>query len=743
MHGTVQGVGFRPFVYGLATELGLTGFVLNDGLGVLIEVQGSPAEIERFCASLIVDAPPLAVVVSVADEDLPPGAADDFTIRASEAGPSQAPVSPDVATCDDCLAEMNDPNDRRFGYPFINCTNCGPRFTIVEAIPYDRPYTTMHSFEMCHACRAEYEDPGDRRFHAQPIACPDCGPRLILSTSAESLDRDALAEIADMISRGCLVAIKGLGGYHLACDAFDESAVRELRRRKGREEKPLAVMVGSATEARGLAALSDVEVEVLSSDRRPIVLVEKQEGSGLAPSISPGDRHVGLMLAYTPLHHLLLAQVGRPVVMTSGNQTDEPIVYSDTDARERLAPIADAVLSHDRAIRMRCDDSVVRVVDGRIYPIRRGRGLAPAPIYVDPPFKVPVLGAGAQLKHTFCLGTEDRAIVSQHIGDLQSYEAMVAFEDAVAHLKQVFDVEPKVVAHDLHPDYLSTKWAAAQTEARSVPVQHHHAHIASCLADNGRSDRVIGLALDGTGLGDDGTLWGCEVLVCDPAGYSRVAHLRYVPVPGGEAAIKEPWRMAAVYLDRIFGSAARDLDLDLVRITGASWDPILKMAASGINSPQASSAGRLFDAVAAIVTGHHLVTYEGQAAAALEQVADPTVTEAYACTVGEGLIEGSDLVAAVVEDMRHRQPPEIVAGRFHNGLARGLADASVAVRSRYGISTVALSGGTFQNLLLLTRTRAYLESEGFEVLVHRQVPPNDGGISLGQAVVANALSGDG
>lgn len=738
VRGTVQGVGFRPFIYGLATKLGLTGFVLNDGAGLLVEVEGRPAAVGRFCTSLTADAPPLAVVVSLTDEEIPPDGADGFAIRPSEGGSSQVPISPDIATCDDCLAEMNDPVDRRFGYAFINCTNCGPRFTIVEAIPYDRCNTTMESFEMCAACKAEYEDPSDRRFHAQPIACPDCGPVLKLSTVSESSSGDALAQAADMIRAGSVVAVKGLGGYHLACDALDEPAVAELRRRKGREEKPLAVMVASMAQAHAVADISVAEMQVLSSDRRPIVLAKKREGSGLAPSISPGDRHLGLMLPYTPLHHLLLRQVGGPVVMTSGNHADEPIVYLDTDAQERLAPVADAVLSHDRPIRMRCDDSVVRVVDDRIYPIRRSRGLAPAPIYVDPPFGVPVLGTGAQLKHTFCLGSGERAIVSQHIGDLQSYEAMVAFEDAVTHFQEVFEIEPEVVAHDLHPEYLSTKWAVTRSAARRVAVQHHHAHIASCLADNGRSDRVIGLALDGTGLGDDGTLWGCELLVCDPATYTRDVHLRYVPVPGGEAAIKEPWRMAAVYLDRIFGSAALDLELELVKATGPSWEPILKMASGDINSPQASSAGRLFDAVAAMVTGHHRVSYEGQAAAALEQVADPAVTDSYPCAVEGGVIEGSDLVAAVVEDLRAGERPEIVAARFHNGLARVLTDVAVAAHTRHELSTVALSGGTFQNLLLLTRTRTYLEAEGFEVLVHRQVPPNDGGLSLGQCVVANA-----
>ncbi len=718
----------------------LAGFVLNDGGGVVAEVQGEAEAVERFYASLTHDAPPLAVVVSVTSQDVAPGDGHGFTIRASDAsGSAAAPISPDIATCDECLSEMTDPSNRRFRYPFINCTNCGPRFTIVASVPYDRPSTTMSSFDMCAACAAEYTSPADRRFHAQPIGCPQCGPRLTLLASADVVVGDpALSEAARMIREGSLIAVKGLGGYHLACDAVNETAVSELRRRKGREQKPLAVMVATIGDAEALADLSPQEVEVLSSDRRPIVLVEKRAGSGLAHSVSPRDRYVGVMLSYTPLHHLLLAEVGGPVVMTSANTAEEPIVYADDDARERLGPVADAVLSHDRPIRMRCDDSVVRVVDGGIYPIRRSRGLVPAPVYVDPPFKAAVLGAGAQLKHTFCLGTQDRAIVSQHIGDLQSYEAMVAFEDALDHFTTLFGIIPEVIAHDLHPDYLSTKWASRQDSARLVAVQHHHAHIASCLADNGRSGHVIGLALDGTGLGDDGALWGCELLVCDLAAYSRHAHLEYVPVPGGEAAIKEPWRMAAVYLDRLFGGRAQELGLDVVRTTASSWEPILKMASNHINSPLASSAGRLFDAVAAIVAGRHTVSYEGQAAAALEQMADASVSDSYPCTLSGGQIHGSDLVAAVVEDLLRGQPGEIVSARFHNGLARVVAAAASEVRVEHGIATAVLSGGSFQNLLLLSRTRAYLEAEGFEVLVHRQVPPNDGGISLGQTVVANA-----
>lgn len=744
VRGTVQGVGFRPYVFGLATRLGLAGFVINDAAGVVIEIEGDEASVESFRASLTDQGPPLAIVTSVEVEEVPLRRVPGFVIGSSErTGPSRAPISPDIATCDDCLAEIRDPTDRRFRYPFTNCTNCGPRFTITKSVPYDRPNTTMARFVMCQRCRAEYQTPSDRRFHAQPIACPACGPRLSLfRPGGQPVEGDPLLVGAHMIASGAVLAVKGLGGFHLVCDATNEDAVTELRTRKRREEKPLAVMVADVETAADIADIDEDEWTQLTSNRRPIVLVRKRPGSELASSVAPDNRYVGLMLPYTPLHHLLLAEVGRPVVMTSGNATDEPIAYLDEDAMQRLGPLVDAFLTHDRVIRMRCDDSVVRVVDGHRYPIRRSRGLAPEPLTVNVPFRVPILGAGAQLKHTFCIGIEDRAVLSQHIGDLETYEAMAAFEDAVAHFTSVFEVQPEVIAHDLHPDYLSTKWALGQDVARTAAVQHHHAHIASCLADNGRSDRVIGLALDGTGLGDDGTLWGCELLVCDLSAYSRHAHLAYVPVPGGEAAIREPWRMAAVYLTRAFGPDARDLPLDLVRATVGSWQVILQMAEAGINSPPASSAGRLFDAVAALCCNRYKVAFEGQGPAALEQLADPHVTETYPCRTSGGEIEGADLVAAVAEDLIGGRPPSEVAARFHNGVSDALAAVCNEVRESCGLAAVALSGGSFQNLLLLHGTRKRLERDGFEVLVHRRVPPNDGGISLGQVAIAGATQPD-
>ncbi|MFN2490876.1 MAG: carbamoyltransferase HypF [Actinomycetota bacterium] len=740
VRGIVQGVGFRPFVYGLATRLELGGFVLNDAAGVLIEIQGPVNALEAFRARLTAELPPLALVEAIDEEDAPVAAGGSFEIRASDgAGASRAPVSADVATCVACLEEVLDPRARRHGYAFTNCTNCGPRFTITRRVPYDRPGTTMARFTMCADCAREYEDPRDRRFHAQPIACPECGPELgLLDDRGRPLTDDPIAGVAALLRAGRIVAIKGLGGYHLACDATNEVAVAELRRRKHREEKPFAVMVPHLEAACRVAETTPDETATLASRRRPIVLVQRRRGAPIAPSVAPGNRQLGIMLPYTPLHHLLMRRFRRPIVLTSGNLSDEPIAYRDEDALERLAGIADAFLVHDREIHVRCDDSVVRVIDGDDYPLRRARGYAPEPLTVRPAFIRPVLAAGPELKHTFCLGVGERAILSHHIGDLETWEAMSAFMEGVEHFKRVFDVEPEVVAHDLHPEYLSTKWAQSLDGVERSPVQHHHAHIASCLVDNRRADRVIGLALDGTGFGDDGAIWGCEVLACDLTGYKRVAHLRYVPLAGGAAAVREPWRMAATYLDAAFGERARTLDLDFVRRTGQRWAPILSLARTGTNAPPTSSAGRLFDAAAALCGVRERVSYEGQAAAELEQLADPKVTFGYHCTLRGDELDGVELVAALAEDRARGTSPAEAAAAFHNGLAAALVSACENVRAGTGLSTVALSGGTWQNLLLLRRTRMGLRAGGFEVLIHHRVPPNDGGISLGQAAIANA-----
>ncbi len=774
VEGVVQGVGFRPFVYSLATSLGLGGLVGNDSGGVFAEVEGDPAAVEAFLASLARDAPPLARIERITTAVMPPHGTVSFSIAPSEAGRQRRTlVSADTATCNDCLAELADPSDRRFGYPFINCTNCGPRFTIVRDVPYDRPRTTMAPFTMCEPCAAEYHDPADRRFHAQPACCPACGPALaLLGPAGAVLPGEPLAAAADLLRQGKVVAVKGLGGYHLAADATSEAAAAALRARKHREDKPFAVMVADVAAARRLCAVDDTAAGLLASSRRPIVLLPRLPGDGLAAAVAPGNRQLGLMLPYTPLHHLLLAAVARPMVLTSGNVSDEPIVYRDGEAAERLVGIADAFLTHDRAIEVRTDDSVVRAFRGREAVIRRSRGYVPEPLGVAVTFTRPVLACGAELKNTFCLARGNHAFLSHHVGDLENAETLRSFTEGIKHFRRLFDIAPEVVAHDLHPDYLSTKYAMDLAEGRGsgaaglaegrgsgaaglaeglagaadlagvelVGVQHHHAHIASCLADNRAAGPVIGVAFDGTGYGTDGTVWGGEFLIADLAGFERAGHFAPVPMPGGAAAIRQPWRMAAAYLDAAYPGGPPD-GLAVARRNQALWPAVLQMARRGVNSPLTSSAGRLFDAVAAILGVRDAINYEGQAAVELEQLADPGEQSAYPATVAAGYpftISGHELVLAAVEDLAAGVAPGTVAARFHNGVAGLITGCCVLLRERYGLATVALSGGVFQNLLLLHAAVARLEDAGFGVLVHSRVPCNDGGISLGQAVVAAA-----
>jgi hydrogenase maturation protein HypF len=726
VEGVVQGVGFRPFVHGLARRLALAGHVGNDTHGVVIEAEGEVDALDAFEAALSSEAPPLALVERVTWVALAPTGASAFAIVASKGGgETDALVPADTATCAECLAEVFDPGDRRYGYPFVNCTNCGPRFTIVTGIPYDRPNTTMAGFTMCEACAAEYHDPADRRFHAQPVCCPTCGPSLNMPVE----------DAARLLLDGAVVAVKGLGGYHLAADASSEAAVAALRARKHREEKPFAVMVADVDEARRLCDVSDVEAGVLASARRPIVLLSRLgSGDEVAPSVAPGNRSLGVMLPYTPLHHLLVRAVGRPIVLTSGNVSDEPIAYDDGDARTRLGGIADAFLTHDRPIHVRTDDSVARVVRGREVLLRRSRGWAPEPVTLPWSFPRPLLACGAELKSTFCVAAGRRAFVSHHIGDLENYETLRSFTTGIEHFCRLFDVTPEVVVHDLHPEYLSTKYALDLDAVELVGVQHHHAHVASCLADNGVAGPVVGLAFDGLGWGSDATVWGGEVLVADLAGFSRAAHLDCVPMPGGTAAIREPWRMAAAHLAVAYGPDV-PAGLDVVARNRDRWDAVVAVAASGVASPLTSSAGRLFDAVAAIVAGRDAVSYEGQAAIELEQLADPSITDGYLVTS----LAGADLVRGVVEDLLTGVAPSVVAARFHNAFAAAAAATAARVAEQAGLSTVALSGGVFQNLLFAERVTTDLEGRGLTVLVHHRVPCNDGGISLGQATIAGAL----
>ncbi|HET9141473.1 carbamoyltransferase HypF, partial [Actinophytocola sp.] len=653
VEGVVQGVGFRPFVYSLAVRLGLTGLVGNDVNGVFIEIEGPRPRVDDFLAALRRDAPALAEIERVTATAATPTGDGGFRIVRSEAGGARRTlVSADSATCADCLAELADPADRRFGYPFINCTNCGPRFTIVRDVPYDRPFTTMAAFAMCAACAAEYHDPADRRFHAQPVCCPACGPRLWLTDAAGvETPGDPIRQSADLLRAGQVLAVKGLGGYHLAALAADETATATLRSRKHREDKPFAVLVSDVDEARLLCEVDAAAAELLTSRRRPIVLLPRLAGAAVAAAVAPGNRALGLLLPYTPLHHLLLAAVAAPIVLTSGNASDEPIAYVDEDAFARLGGIADAFLTHDRPIHIRTDDSVVRPMRGVFTPanaaapswgpgaspghaasvLRRSRGYVPEPVTLPWPLARPVLACGAELKNTFCLAKDRHAFVSHHIGDLENYETLRSFVTGIDHFSRLFDIEPELVAHDLHPEYLSTKHAKELTGVELVGVQHHHAHIASCLADNGEYGPVLGVAFDGLGYGTDGTIWGGEFLLADLASFQRIGHLEPVPMPGGTAAIRQPWRMAASYLDSAYaGAPPGGL---AVATRNRRWPEVVTLARSGVNSPLTSSAGRLFDAVSALLGLRDTINYEGQAAIELEQLADPAERGAYPATI--------------------------------------------------------------------------------------------------------------
>ncbi len=736
--GLVQGVGFRPFVWREATSRGLSGWVSNDAAGVVLEVEGAPESVASFLEALH-QHPVSARVEGVRTTTLPPLGTDGFEVRTSHiVGARRALVPPDTATCNDCSRELHDPDDRRFGHPFVNCTSCGPRFTIVTSVPYDRSRTTMAAFPLCAACRREYDDPADRRFHAEPVCCPQCGPVLRLrDRSGDVVADDPVAAAATLLRAGSIVAVKGVGGYHLAADAQNDQAVTTLRRRKHREDRPFALMVRDAAAASDLCEIGPEELALLSSPARPIVLLQRKPGAPVADAVAPRSRTLGVMLPYTPLHTLLLEACGGPIVLTSGNLSDEPIAFDDGDAASRLEGIAEAFLFHDRAVRTRVDDSVSRVVHGRVVPLRRSRGYVPSPIALAQASPAPLLACGSALKNTFCLVRDEQAFVSHHIGDLDDYPTYRAYVDGITHLTGLLDVEPAVVAHDLHPDYPSTRYATGLQDVELIGVQHHHAHIASCLADNGVVGPVIGVAFDGVGLGTDGTAWGGEFLVADLVGFSRVASLATVPMPGGDAAAQQPWRMAAAHLDAAFGRSVPP-GLEVARRQGPRWEQVLSAARAGINAPLTSSAGRLFDAVSALLGVRDVITYEGQAAIELEHLADVTESGSYPVGVQDGAVDVGQLIRAVAEELLRGVAVPIIAARFHNALADVVLDVCGRVREEQGLSTVALSGGVFQNALLLTRCLERLEPVGFDVLTHRQVPANDGGISLGQAAIAAA-----
>src|SRR5215204_4079226 len=755
VRGIVQGVGFRPFIYALARRHGLGGLVRNDAEGVHIEAEGAPEELDLFLREIEVEAPPLAVIEAVAWRPLAVLDEGEFRIEESREGAQRrALISPDVATCEDCLGELFDPTNRRYRYPFTNCTNCGPRFTITRSVPYDRATTTMSGFEMCPDCRREYEDPANRRFHAQPNACPVCGPHVRL------LDRfghelyaspdDPIARSARMLRGRAVVAIKGLGGYHLACDPFDEKAVRTLRGRKVRQDKPFALMARDLAQVRELCRVSPEEEALLTSPARPIVLLERRENTGVAEEVAPRQSTLGVMLAYTPLHHLLLRDAGIPLVMTSGNNSDEPIAYRDEEALDQLCEIADYFLVHDREIHMRCDDTVIRTVGRDPYPIRRSRGYAPTPLPLAEGFARHTLACGGELKNTFCLAKDRHAFMSHHIGDMENYETLRSFKQGIEHYCRLFDVSPELTAYDLHPEYLSTKYAREleETGLPAVGVQHHHAHVASCLADNERpaDEHVIGVALDGTGYGTDGAVWGGEFFEGSlNRGFTRLVHLEYAPLPGGSAAIRQPWRMALAQLISLYGEEdTLKLPLAAVREAGErNVRLIARLVEHKLNTPPTSSAGRLFDAVAALtgVPGTERTTYEGQAAVELELAAGGPADRGYPFRLrpkDQGwIVETGEIIHEVVEDLLAGRATGEISSRFHRTMAEVVAAGCEKIRGAGGTTAVALSGGSFQNMLLLQQVIKLLEGKGFQLYRHRRVPANDGGLALGQAILAD------
>jgi hydrogenase maturation protein HypF len=773
--GIVQGVGFRPYIYRVATERQLAGTITNTPSGVTIEIQGPRESVDDFIACLPNHAPPLARITDIAVVDMPCNGDRDFRIVTSQRGEAvHTLISPDVATCDDCLRELLDSNDRRYHYPFINCTNCGPRFTIVRDIPYDRLRTSMAVFPLCPACQAEYDDPLNRRFHAQPNACWDCGPQLELWDKRGKVIPciDPILECVAALNSGSIVAMKGLGGFHLAADAMNPAAVALLRDRKRRVEKPFAIMVPDVQVADEFCEVGLEEREALLSVQRPIVLLQRKSPSMIADQVAPHNRYLGVFLPYTPLHHLLFAESGfKALVMTSGNLSEEPIAIANEEARSRLNGLADCFLVHNREILLRCDDSVVQVSAGSFAPpanplrplrskplnrkgrevcakdakevrhVRRSRGFVPVPIFLHAEMPS-VLAVGGELKNTICLTQGKHAFVSQHISDLENVESYKFFEEAIEHLEKILEIKREAIAYDHHPDYFSTKWALQQKGAPLVGVQHHHAHVASCMAENHLDGSVIGFALDGTGYGTDGNIWGGELLVTSYSDFKRAAHFEYLPMPGGAAAIHEPWRMAMSYLAHHFG---RDF-LKMKPPFAASLDRrkielLLQMLDRKVNSPLTSSCGRLFDAVAALVGIRQEVNYEAQAAIELEMAIDDSLDSgSYPLellpNLDQSIISTHPLFEALVRDLAANTPTGIISARFHNGLIDTFVRLANDLRQRTGLTRVCLSGGTFNNRYLTNHLQRRLFENDFEVFTHREVPCGDGGLSLGQAIIA-------
>ena len=753
--GVVQGVGFRPFVHRLALRHGLAGAVRNASGEVEIEIEGPTAELDAFLRELTAEAPPLARIERVESRTAEGGRRLAFEIAESRlpTADSRLPVPPDAALCAACEAELLDPSNRRYGYPFITCTDCGPRYTIIDALPYDRERTSMRAFTMCAACRAEYHDPADRRHHSETNSCPECGPRLWLETPDShpsgipglppgvSQASAAIASAAEQLRAGCVVAVRGLGGFHLAVDATNEAAVQRLRGRKHREAKPLAVMVATLDDARAIAEIAPAEIAALTSRERPIVLVRRRAAALLAPAVAPGLDTVGIMLAYTPLHRLLLATAGRPLVMTSGNRSEEPIAITNDEARRRLASIADALLLHDRDIRSRYDDSLARVVDGAPILLRRSRGYAPLPTTLPVATPEPLLAVGALLKNTFTLAQDRDAFVSQHVGDLENLETLEHGDAAIAAYRRLFRIAPRVAVRDLHPEYLSTH-IAGQLDLPVIAVQHHHAHIAAVLGEHGVTTRALGIAFDGTGYGDDGLTWGAEFLIADLHGYERVGQLRYAPLPGGDLAARTPWRAAAGYLSLEPGSAAAFAHA-FAGVRPADRATAERQTTAHLNAPLASSMGRLFDAAAAILGVRRVSAYEGQAAMELEALAGTTAAQPLPfpfVRAGSGRweLDPVPLLASLGRRRAAGDPVAVLAAAFHESVAAATTELALRIAPDAGLDTVALGGGCFQNARLTQSLAGRLRAAGLRVLIARHLPPNDGGISYGQAVVAAA-----
>ena len=751
--GIVQGVGFRPTVFNLARRFQLTGWVLNNAQGVEIEMHGEEETVQAFIHDLRQNPPPLAVIDSFTVEDAPCQVHTGFQIRHSEDDPSDfLPVSPDLAICPDCRRELFDPSDRRYRYPFINCTNCGPRFSIVTGIPYDRPNTSMAGFALCPDCAQEYQDPANRRFHAQPIACPVCGPQVWYEEGGKKLAEHeaALQAARKALVKGKILAVKGLGGFHLVCDALNPQTVENLRLRKRRSGKPLALMAFDLETIKEYAIVSPEEEKLLTSPMAPVVLLETlAAGKELLRLVAPDQNRLGFMLPYTPLHLLLLEPAEsfpKVLVMTSGNLSEEPIAYSNAEAKRRLSTLADGFLLHDRPIHTRIDDSVVSVIEGVPHIQRRARGYAPLPLQI-PTSAVPTLACGTELKNTFCLTRDHYAFVSHHIGDLENQETLSAFEDAIRHYENIFRIKPEILAADMHPNYLATRYAHRRASEENLPlveVQHHHAHIVSCMADNGlkQQDTVIGLAFDGTGYGTDGAIWGGELLLANWESFERVYHLEYMPLPGGDAAVRKPARIALSLLlhagidpDSFPFPFHQALDPD-------ERSAVANQVRTGFNSPKTSSLGRLFDGVAALIGLHQQISYEAQNAIALETIADPEEQSSYDFPIADGQILVSPVIRAIVEDLKQNVTPAVISARFHNGLTDCAVTVSNQVRSQTSLREVVLSGGVWQNKTLIRQTITALSASGFEVFWPHKLPTNDGGVSLGQALVALAVSGN-